>query len=91
MLALITALLGAIPQIIGAVAVLHPPAIPSLPINPPVMPPADPISVVEANAVNKANLEAGQAVPLATYQEGDGSYTILVVKNGGPAASMIGL
>ena len=50
MLALITALLGAIPQIIGAVAVLHPPAIPSLPINPPVMPPADPISVVEANA-----------------------------------------
>lgn len=94
MLALITALLGLAPQLLTTVAMLHPPTLPSLPTVPSVpvtLPPPDPISVVDANAVNKANLDAGQAVTLATYAEGADTYTLLVVKNGGAAASMVGL
>lgn len=97
MIALITALLGALPNILGAVTLFHPPTIPPLPDVPPQpatlpsLPSGDLITVVDANAIDKANLDSGQAVTLATYPEGSDIYTVVVFKNGGPAASALGL
>lgn len=95
MIPLIVALLGNLPSLLAAVQMLNPPQLPGSAVTPP--PPANPlpapdlISVVDANAVNKANLDAGQAVVLTTYPEGGDTYTVVVFKNGGSAASSLGL
>lgn len=46
---------------------------------------------VEATQVDEANYLAGQAVVLAPFSYQGQAGTILVVKNGGPAAQSLGL
>ncbi len=49
------------------------------------------VNILDETAIGKADYEAGQAVVLGTFTENGAPGTIVVVKNGGPAAKALGL
>lgn len=52
---------------------------------------AEVMNILDETSIGMADYEAGQAVVLGTFTQAGAPGTIVVVKNGGPAAKSLGL